>query len=372
MRFAEFFAGIGLVRLGLERSGWTCVYANDISTAKAEVYRRNFGEDDLMVKDIATVDARELPAFDVATASFPCQDLSLAGKRGGLAGRRSGTFHTFMQILTDLHALGRGPRGVIIENVTGLLTSHDGKDIDAILESLAALGYTVDLLIINAARFVPQSRTRVFIIGLQNANVINMDDVFSEAALAHELRGVPVRKVVSRNSAICWGFLDLPLIPRRAAGSLEDVVERCDSGFEGSRLQKEFSYVRDGSRLKLDRAFAKADATQRPVHLTGFRRMRKGLVALELRDDGLAGCLRAVTGGSSKQILVRVEPGRVVHMRYMTVREYARLQGVSDSFWIPENQVAGLHAFGDAVAVPVLEWLGGAVLNALARDLVIA
>lgn len=164
----------------------------------------------------------------------------------------------------------------------------------------------------------------------------------------------------------------MPSIPRRAAQLLEDVVERCDSGFEGNKLQKELSYVRDGSRLKLDRAFAKADATQRPVHLTGFRRMRKGLVALELRDDGLAGCLRAVTGGSSKQILVRVEPGRVVHMRYMTVREYARLQGVSDSFWIPENQVAGLHAFGDAVAVPVLEWLGGAVLNALARDLVIA
>lgn len=59
-------------------------------------------------------------------------------------------------------------------------------------------------------------------------------------------------------------------------------------------------------------------------------------------------------------------------MRYLTAREYARLQGVADGFWIPENQVAGLHAFGDAVAVPVLEWLGGAVSNALARDFVTA
>ena len=367
MKFAEFFAGIGLVRLGLEHDGWSCVYANDLSAAKADIYRRNFGDTDLVVKDIAAVSALELPNFDVATASFPCQDLSLAGKREGLAGSRSGTFREFVRLLQDLHALGRGPRGVVIENVAGLLTSHGGRDIGAILGALTALGYAVDLLVISAARFVPQSRVRVFIVGVRGANVTLPGTVSASAALEHELRGAPVQNVVLKNPGVRWGFLDLPFIPARTGQLLADIVEDCEDSFEGERLLRKLSYIRDGSRARLEQAFALADATRRPVYLTGFRRMRKGLVALELRDDGLAGCLRAVTGGSSKQLLVTAQPGWVVQMRYLSAREYARLQGVPDSFWVPES-VAGLHALGDAVAVPVLEWLGKAVTHAFANE----
>lgn len=367
MKFAEFFAGIGLVRLGLEHAGWTCVYANDLSAAKADIYRRNFGDTDLVVKDIAAVSASELPTFDVATASFPCQDLSLAGKREGLAGSRSGTFREFVRLLQGLHALGREPRGIVIENVAGLLTSHSGRDLGVILEALTSLGYAVDLLVINAARFVPQSRVRVFIVGIKGVNVTLPGTVFASAALEHELRGVPVRNVVLKNPGVRWGFLNLPCIPARTGRSLADILENREDSFAGEGLLKELAYIRDGSRVRLEQALTLSDATQRPVYLAGFRRMRKGLVALELRDDGLAGCLRAVTGGSSKQLLVTAQPGRVVQMRYLSAREYARLQGVLDSFWVPES-VAGLHALGDAVAVPVLEWLGRAVTHAFANE----
>ena len=369
MKFAEFLAGIGLVRLGLEHAGWTCVYANDLSAAKADIYRRNFGDADLIVRDIADIDGPQLPPFDIATASFPCQDLSLAGKREGLAGSRSGTFLEFVRLLQGLHALGRGPRGVVIENVAGLLTSHGGRDLGAIFGALTALGYIADLLVINAARFVPQSRVRVFIVGVRGANVTLPGTVFASAALEHELRGVPVRNVVLNNPGVHWGLLDLPRIPARTGRSLADIVEDHEDGFESERLLKELAYIRDGSRVRLEQALILADLTQKLVYLTGFRRMRKGLVALELRDDGLAGCLRAVTGGSSKQLLVTAQPGRVVQMRYLSAREYARLQGVPDSFWVPES-VAGLHALGDAVAVPVLEWLGKAVIRAFANELV--
>ena len=367
MRFAEFFAGIGLVRLGLEKVGWTCVFANDIDARKAEIYRRNFGED-LVVRDIADLEARELPEFDVATASFPCQDLSLAGKREGLAGKHSATLGEFMRLLAELRSQHRQPRAVIIENVPGLLTSHGGRDVSTVLASLASLGYAVDLLVIDALRFVPQSRVRVFIVG-HNAQTVQPDSILAEAALAHELRGAPVRKVFLENSHFGWGFLDLPEIPSRAAQTLEDTVEQNVNGFEGARLVKELAYIRDGSRLRLEQALAVADRTGTPVYLAGFRRMRKGLVSLELRDDGIAGCLRAVAGGSSKQLLVRAKPGGVVEVRYMTSREYARLQGVPDGFWLPENQVVGLHALGDAVAAPVLEWLGGAVANAVTEPI---
>ena len=370
MKFAEFFAGIGLVRLGLENSGWRCVFANDINARKAEIYRRNFGEADLVVKDIAEIEACQLPEFDVATASFPCQDLSLAGNREGLAGKRSGTLGEFIRLLAELRLQRRQPRAVIIENVLGLLTSHGGRDISTVLTSLASLGYTVDLLVIDALRFVPQSRVRVFIIGLQNTGT-GPDSVLAETALAHELRGKPVRKVFLENSQVNWGFLALPIVPSRAVQTLVDIVEQNDDGFEGVRLVKELSYIRGGSRLRLERALTIAAETGNPVYLTGFRRMRKGLVSLELRDDGVAGCLRAVTGGSSKQLLVQAKPDSQVQIRYMTSREYARLQGAPDSFWLPENQVAGLHALGDAVAAPVLEWLGGAVANAVTGELAV-
>ncbi len=366
MRFAEFFAGIGLVRLGLEKSGWTCVFANDNDARKAEIYRRNFGKDDLVVKDIAEIEACQLPDFDVATASFPCQDLSLAGKREGLAGKRSGTLGEFMRLLGELRLQHRQPRAVIIENVPGLLTSHEGGDISTVLASLASLGYVVDLLVIDARLFVPQSRVRVFVIGLYAGN--ESAGELAEPALTHKLRGAQVRKVFLENNHIHWGFLDLPVIPSQTVETLEDIVEQSDDGFEGARLVKELSYIRGGSRLRLGKASAVAAGTGNPVYLTGFRRMRKGCVSLELRDDGVAGCLRAVAGGSSKQLLVQAKSDGQVQIRYMTPREYARLQGVPDSFWLPENQVAGLHALGEAVAVPVLEWLGGAVGNAVTRE----
>ena len=370
IKFAEFFAGIGLVRLGLEQRGWTCVFANDIDPRKAEIYRRNFGEDDLTVQDIAALKACQLPEFDVATASFPCQDLSLAGKREGLAGKRSGTFNDFVRILSDLRRYGRQPRGVIIENVMGLSTSHEGRDIRTVLSSLTSLGYTVDLLVVDAARFVPQSRVRVFVVGLREAKVNQPNSVSIEMALAHELRGEKVNKVFLENQDIRWGFLDLPTVPSRAVVSLKDVVEQNIEGFTGERLAKELSYIRDGSRLRLVKALSTAQMIGSSVYLAGFRRMRSDLVSLELRDDGMAGCLRAVTGGSSKQLLVQAKPDGSVAVRYMTAREYARFQGVPDNFWIPENQVVGLHAFGEAVAVPVFEWLGDTVADAFADELV--
>ena len=93
--------------------------------------------------------------------------------------------------------------------------------------------------------------------------------------------------------------------------------------------------------------------------------MRSGLVCLETRDDGIAGCLRTPGGGSSRQVLIEVRPRANVRMRYLIAREYGRLQGAPDSFWIPDNQRLGMHAFGDAVAVPVITWLGRVIQDQL-------
>ncbi|MEQ8936840.1 MAG: DNA cytosine methyltransferase, partial [Amphiplicatus sp.] len=136
--FLEFFAGGGMARLGLGPR-WRCLLANDMDAQKCAAYRANFGGDDLVEADIAALNADALPQTraDLAWASFPCQDLSLAGARAGLQGARSGAFFQFWRLMEELRAEGRGPRLVALENVAGLLTSNGGADFRAVIETIA-------------------------------------------------------------------------------------------------------------------------------------------------------------------------------------------------------------------------------------------
>ena len=123
--FAEFFAGIGLVRGAMEPLGWRCVFANDVSPGKAEMYRARFGLRHFAVDDVNNLTVDQLPAdVDLFTASFPCVDLSLAGNRYGLAGVHSGTIWPFLKLLADRCLFGNAPTAVLLENVTGFLSSH--------------------------------------------------------------------------------------------------------------------------------------------------------------------------------------------------------------------------------------------------------
>lgn len=362
LRFAEFFAGVGLMRKGLEQSGWQCVFANDNNRVKGEIYAKNFGKDHLQIDDVANVQAGDIPDVTLITASFPCQDLSLAGNRKGLTGERSGTFFEFTRILSELATEGRLPPLVLIENVTGLLTSSDGKDIREVLLSLNQLGYSCDVLVIDAVHFLPQSRPRVFIVGLNSSASRQATETVennSGVRLQHPCRPKAVEKVVVANPEIQWNFLDLPPLPTTRETILANLVESSNyqEWFGASELARELSYIRHNSKERLERAKQLARSIGQTVYLSAYRRMRKGLVCLETRDDGIAGCLRTASGGSSRQVLIAVSTDQI-QMRYMTAREYGRLQGVEDSFWIPENQSVGRYAFGDAVAVPVVAWIG--------------
>ena len=160
---AEFFSGMGLVRAALERCNFETVFANDIDETKAELYRDNWGDHELKVADIRALDGDDVPTVDLATASFPCVDLSLAGRRAGLDGSRSGVVFDFFRILEEMG--DRAPDTVMIENVPGLLTSNGGRDLHAMTNRLAGLGYATAYGCVDAAAFVPQSRVRVFVIG---------------------------------------------------------------------------------------------------------------------------------------------------------------------------------------------------------------
>jgi len=123
--FAEFFAGIGLMRIGLENAGWLIAFANDLDQDKWRMYRDHFGDTgEFSVEDIHKINPARVPSVALATASFPCNDLSLAGARQGLAGEQSSAFWGFIDILKAMKRDRRLPPQVLLENVTDFLTSH--------------------------------------------------------------------------------------------------------------------------------------------------------------------------------------------------------------------------------------------------------
>lgn len=363
LKFADFFAGIGLVRKGLEPNGWQCVFANDIDGVKGNIYAKNFGRDYLKIDDIANLHASDIPDVTLITASFACQDLSLTGNMKRLAREGIGTFFEFTRILGELATESRLPSVVLIENTTEILTTNNGNDIRKVVLSLNQLGYACDVLVLDAVHFLPQSRPHLFIIGFKLSEfketmrtLSNPGDIY---LFQHACRPASVQKAIAANSDLSWNFLDLSPLPSTSEVVLADLVENSDNlqWFGEKELVRELSFTRALSKERLEKAKRLANVTHRTVYLTAYRQMREALVCLETRDDGIADCLRTASGGSSRQILIVVSPYNI-QMRYMTAREYGRLQGVEDRFWIPQNQNIGRFVFGDAVAVPVVAWLG--------------
>lgn len=143
------------------------------------MYGAHFADADehFVLDDINALDHTSIPTTTLATASFPCTDLSLAGGRRGLDNGESSAFWGFAR---TLEAMGdRRPPLVLLENVPGFLTSHGGADFEKALNALNELGYAVDSFQIDASRFVPQSRQRLFVVGVRDGD-IQRDDVMED------------------------------------------------------------------------------------------------------------------------------------------------------------------------------------------------
>jgi DNA (cytosine-5)-methyltransferase 1 len=346
---AEFFAGIGLVRLALQRQGWRVVWANDIDADKAEMYRANFGEDDLVVDDIHKIPASDIPNATLYTASFPCQDLSIAGAMAGLNGKESGAFWGLIKILRD-KGEDRPPL-VLLENVVGFLQSNGGKDLETALLALNDLGYVVDAMILNAVHWVPQSRARLFIVAKRETG-----DARTPFAMETDTRPEALFEFINLHQNIRWDIRPLPALPKPKV-FLPQIVEKLaeDDPHWWSRERCEYFYNQLSARHLM--AARLMIGMKKVSYATAFRRVRKGRSMAELRTDQIAGCLRTPRGGSGRQILFVAGFGKY-RVRLLTARECARLQGVPDSYdldGIPLNQA--LFGFGDAVCVPAVEWI---------------
>lgn len=353
--FLEFFAGIGLMRLGLERAGWRAVFANDIDAAKREMYEHHFGRDDKFVPgDIHALGPAQIPPALLATASFPCNDLSLAGGREGLNGKNSSAFWGFTKLLHKLK--GGKPPIVLLENVRGFLTSNRGKDFEQAMIALNDLGYAVDAVMLDAASFVPQSRVRLFVVGKLGAE----PDI--PAGIANH-RPAKLQDFIHGHPGIRWSLKALPPLPERRnslAEIVEDIPARSKLWWSAERA--EYLLIQMSERHQtIAREMISAP---RVSYGAVFRRVRNGKSMAELRTDGLAGCLRTPRGGSGRQILFVAGHGSY-KVRLVTPAECAALMG-APGYKLNVRLNQALFGFGDAVCVPVIEWLARNYLDELA------
>lgn len=314
LRAVEFFAGMGLMRAGLERVGIQTVFANDIDDTKAKLYTENWGREELHVGDIRALTGDDIPDAELVTASFPCTDMSLAGHYKGLNGAQSSLVLDFLRILDEMD--DRAPQTLMIENVMGFLTANGGRDWETVVDGIRNLGYQTAHIVVDAGAFVPQSRARVFLFG-------------------HK------------------GSIELPEPPEiRKDLRLADIAEENGDWWPPERL---YAFMQTLSALQHERV-SRYQNRFWPGFYGAFRRTRGGKAVWEVRADERAGALRTTRGGSAKQAIVRAGRGDI-DVRWMNVIEYARLQGAEHLRYDSVTPSQAMFALGDAVCVPVIEWL---------------
>lgn len=367
--FYEFFAGGGMARAGLGPD-WTCRFANDFDHKKGLTYQANWGfGGELKVGDVKQVTTADLPGVaDLVWGSFPCQDLSLAGGGAGLRGERSGTFYPFWDVIRGLIAEDRAPHLIALENVCGTLTSHGGKDFEAICQTFADSGYRCGALVINAALFLPQSRPRLFVIGV-HADV-EIDPVLLAPGPIEPFHTRGLQSAVDRLPAtlrenMLWWNMPTP---NRRTTTFASMIEENPSSVRWHTLAETQQLLGMMSPLNL----AKVNAAKRAGHrVVGgvYKRTRlneKGVKVqrAEVRFDDISGCLRTPAGGSSRQVILVID-GAHVRSRLISARETARLMGLDDDYKLPRTYNEAYHLTGDGVAVPVVRHLAHHILEPL-------
>lgn len=344
-KMLEFFAGSGLVAYGM-KGMFAPVWANDINERKAAVYRANFKSNHFVLDDIKNIHGDNLPSAHLSWASFPCQDLSLAGNMRGIYAERSGLVWEWLRVMDEMP---ERPGILALENVSGLLSANNGKNYISLHHALIDRGYRCGAIALNSDVFVPQSRPRVFVIAIKNSVNIPSGIIGDGPNWLHNKAAEDLGKQLD---GWLWWRTERPA-PRTQ--TISDILENAP-------FDKD-----DALRLIPQRMVDQLNSNESIV-ATGYRRTRNGKQQLELRFDGIAGCLRTPAGGSSKQYVIKRENGEN-HARLLTVREAARLMGAPDSYSLPGSYNDGYFAMGDAVVMPVAKFIAERFLLPLTEAL---
>jgi len=361
MKFVSLFSGIGGFDLAFERAGMECVSVCEIDKNAQAILRRHFPKaelfDDVRKVGIATHGRKSI---DVICGGFPCQDLSVAGKRAGLAGERSGLWFEFARIIDELE-----PSWVVIENVPGLLSSDKGRDFAIIIQWLAQRGYGVVWRVLDAQYFgVPQRRRRVFLVAsFRNGSAAEVlferesgtgntkpSGEAGEVFAFYAGQGAKAGSIAYGNQsptlkAASSGTNQVPTItpPLRASGGVTSSLTMNKNNSDLDFLipiVEQNNFVSTPSMISL-----RANPAQ-PVIAQPLRAGRQ----YSDMGDGQTNVFPTHNG-----------------VRRLTPTECERLQGFPDGWTDGQSDSARYRQLGNAVAVPVVEWIARRIVKAETR-----
>ena len=289
-------------------------------------------------------------------------------------GRRRGlerpALQLFLAVLAAYHRAGsRAPSLIALENVCGALSSHGGKDFAAIGNAMADGGYRFGAIIIDAIDFVPQSRPRLFLIGVhQSLPIPGALLAGGPQAPWHPPTLTSAFGKLSARAQNAWEWWHLPAPPARAH-ALADLVEEAPEGVIWHSEHETARLIGMMNTRNLEKVRLMQRSGRRRVGAVYKRTRSNGadgrkVQCAEVRFDDVAGCLRTPSGGSSRQTIMVVE-GQRTRTRLLSPREAARLMGLPDHYALPSNYNEAYHLAGDGVAVPVVRFLAEHLLEPL-------
>ncbi|SFW32046.1 DNA cytosine methyltransferase [Nitrosovibrio sp. Nv17] len=373
LKFYEFFAGGGMARLGLG-SDWTCVFANDNAHQKIAAYNARWGTGELDARGVEEIDVADLPrGAQLAWASFPCQDLSVAGVGKGVGSAedratRSGALWSFLDLIVGLKRESAHPAVIALENVTGLLTSNSGRDFAVICEALAKLGYVFGAVIVDAKHFVPQSRPRIFLIAAREDCPIPESVVCSTSERPwHSAGVVNAQANLSDELAARWRWWRLGAPPHLEEDALLRAVNLDDDAEWHAPVEtKRLLAMMPATHCA---RLAEAKRAAKPMIGSLYLRMRPAkdgnVQCAEIAFSTTLGCLRTPRGGASRPRIIVVE-GHRVRTRLLSPREAAGLMGLPDDHPLPDSYQHAFQLIGDGVVIPVVNFLARTLLKPLA------
>ena len=362
--FVELFAGVGLIGRALQTSGWKCVLANDNCPNKAKLWRANHKEcqdDTFKLADVSQLSASDLARGTLLTASFPCTDFSLTGSRKGFDGKHS---NLILGVLEMLKECAQNPRILLLENVPSMLTVNNQRHLQTLFAAMKAAGFgKVDMRVIDAQHFTAQSRRRLFIVAMRSHTVETTGFVPNVCeTIPHT-----VVAAIKRNNEVCsWMNLHVPKLPDKSLRVMADhITNVATSWFEGNRKKRMIEMIPDAH---LEYALGPG---RRYKHFALSASNRYGVMKNEIMKAGKCHCLRTPAGGSSVIRVLTVSDNEEgdedwetsLMVRNLTPSEYASLQGVPNFVFGDTSSTTGYKAMGDAVCVPVVEFIANNVLE---------
>lgn len=345
--FLEFFAGSGLVSHALAPY-FREVWANDICSKKAAVFLANHEGAPFALCSITDVSGKRLPPSILSWASFPCQDLSLAGNGKGIRAKRSGLVWEWLRVMDEMP---QRPPLLAAENVVGLVSTDGGTHYRELHMALVNRGYKVGAMLLDAVHWLPQSRPRIFVVAADARVRVSQNLATDKPNWTHS---AAIQKAAV--GLTDWVWWNLPK-PKKPTATLSEIVDFSLPCQDAATSKKNLAMVPHAHMRKLQECGL-------PV-VPGYKRIRNKKQVLELRFDDTAGCLRTPAGGSSRQYLV-IKQGNEWQTRILNPREAARLMGAPETFKLPGSFNDGYKAMGDAVAAPVAAYLAKHLLSHLA------